>query len=729
MNHFKTSHFSEIVIYVFLALALFMGLFMSGGLFYEGCVFMLAALVLGAFCNIVWGMPIKVSEAAVALVVLVLSLISQIYTKTDVQNSFHETLKLVLLIMAFFSAKGLKKAEMIHIILFGMAFTTAFFGLVAYCAKWVSGEYVLVENVLRLQSFFKYSNTTACFLACGYYSAISLIFSFRQSYLRKPIVYYWVKVASGIILLATYLTFSKAVLPMFLLVGTLFYWKDAEKLSLFIWQNLIILPFAGVILLVSCKMTGIVLFILIVTAFLLSGLAQVMENMDKLKCIWISCMIFAIFGVLLYIIFRPGILSTAFQRLSYSYDALTLIFKHPFFGFGAGSWRFLQYTVRSSAYEVGYLHNGWLELTIENGWILSLLLFGVTVLYISTGIRRKSDSFCPALILLAAHAVFDIDLSFGVMTTFWGILLSAVSNEIDRNQSTEISGGRFFLNGGIKLAAALIGVGCVYYGSAELAFTKSFEKAYISGSHEQAYEIALRYEKTFPRYAVPPYWLASLLQEQGADEKDVRYYLEQAAMLSPYDTEKYERYMLFAVTKENLDSLCEAYIKRAPRRMETYDYIRNFLYYAMSEKVLSKEECREKQEYYYRVYCKNNCITTPILYIRGDSNTEFSTFTEVDETMYVPIRKVFETLGFTVVYDIKTKSIYIFDEDNSYRLYVGKTSAEYDERTYKLKRQIKNIDGTAMISIEDLEDLTDFVLKETEDGLFISRSKQNFPDG
>ena len=64
---------------------------------------------------------------------------------------------------------------------------------------------------LRMQSFTKYANVTAVVLGCGYFASLSP----SDAYHGKALTY-----ASSSLLIAMYLTISKAAIPLFLIIGT-----------------------------------------------------------------------------------------------------------------------------------------------------------------------------------------------------------------------------------------------------------------------------------------------------------------------------------------------------------------------------------------------------------------------------------------------------------------------------------------------------------------------------
>lgn len=112
--------------------------------------------------------------------------------------------------------------------------------------------------------------------------------------------------------------------------------------------------------------------------------------------------------------------STFVGRLLYFYDALPIILKNPF-GTGYLGFYYLQQSIQTGLYSVRYIHNDFLQLMLDIGWIPS-------VMFIAAAIRsffKKGASLQKRLILLVmtAHCMFDFDLQF-IAVYFICILLT-----------------------------------------------------------------------------------------------------------------------------------------------------------------------------------------------------------------------------------------------------------------------------------------------------------------
>lgn len=683
------------------ASALLLSLAASGGIFYTGC---LAPLALLGLCLVFRLFTPACTELPVLIFCVNCVLASLNRSSVGVQDSFHESFKLLLLISAFCAVRAVQQKNFISILLFSTAVLAAVGGLLAYGGLPLA-EFVLTDGgVLRLQSFFKYANTAACFLGCGYYAALSLV-----EKAETPGRVRLITVGAGAVLLALYLTASKAVIPLFWVIGTVAWRKNGARLAFFIKQSFAVLPFAAVTLFLGTKGQTPLLLLPILAALAASLAVSTKTNgLRTLRTVWLSCAGIGVIGGLALLFVRPNVFATAFQRVSYSVDALPLLGKHVLFGCGAGAWRYLQYSVRSQAYDVGYLHNGPLEIAIENG----LLLFGILtvglIVCVTRALRQKNTELLPTVALLVIHSFFDIDLSFGCMMIVCGLCVGSLAapteEELPLRPSPLLKGGLFLLlSAGMLLPS--------FFGYRERTLTASFEEVYRSGSREQALSAAQDLESAFPRFAEPVYYEASIRRSMGTSDEEVTRLLERAAALAPYDTTKYEAYMVYAVNAENLDTLCEAYLRRAPRRRKTYDYIRDFLYYAEQNGVLSDEQLAAKQKHYHELYRAAYSITTPIIRLQNAGYNEFVSVTLIGETEYLPLRRVLEVYGFLVSYAPNEQRIEAERDGESLVMYIGQTKAVRDGKELALSHGVVDRDGVALMAVEDMERLLGIVFE------------------
>ena len=101
--------------------------------------------------------------------------------------------------------------------------------------------------------------------------------------------------------------------------------------------------------------------------------------------------------------------STFVGRILYFYDALPVILHHPF-GLGYEGYYYLQTSFQSGVYSVRYIHNDFLQLMLDVGFIPAIALIAA----ILHAFFKKGTSLRKRLLLfvISAHSCFDFDLQF-----------------------------------------------------------------------------------------------------------------------------------------------------------------------------------------------------------------------------------------------------------------------------------------------------------------------------
>jgi len=108
---------------------------------------------------------------------------------------------------------------------------------------------------------------------------------------------------------------------------------------------------------------------------------------------------------------------TFLVRLLYYRDAMPAILTHPF-GIGYMGYPAIEGTIQTGRYSVTYIHNGFLQLLLEIGWIPAVLL--AFVLLRSLISRKTALSRRLLLLAVLAHCMLDFDLQFAA---FWILML------------------------------------------------------------------------------------------------------------------------------------------------------------------------------------------------------------------------------------------------------------------------------------------------------------------
>lgn len=129
--------------------------------------------------------------------------------------------------------------------------------------------------------------------------------------------------------------------------------------------------------------------------------------------------------------------STFVGRLLYYADAFPVILKHPF-GLGYMGYYYIQQSIQTGVYSVMFIHNDFLQLLLDVGWIPCLLF----VVGIIKSFFRKGNSAGKRIILLTIflHCLFDFDLQF--ISMFFILLLFLDYND---GKQLELKKGAVFV--------------------------------------------------------------------------------------------------------------------------------------------------------------------------------------------------------------------------------------------------------------------------------------------
>lgn len=101
--------------------------------------------------------------------------------------------------------------------------------------------------------------------------------------------------------------------------------------------------------------------------------------------------------------------STFVGRLLYAYDALPVILRHPF-GMGYMGYYFVQQSIQTGVYGIMYIHNDFLQILMDVGWIPCLVLLAAIVRSVLS--KTLSARYKLVLLTMAAHSCFDFDLQY-----------------------------------------------------------------------------------------------------------------------------------------------------------------------------------------------------------------------------------------------------------------------------------------------------------------------------
>ena len=111
--------------------------------------------------------------------------------------------------------------------------------------------------------------------------------------------------------------------------------------------------------------------------------------------------------------------STFLGRLLYWQDSLKLLIKYPF-GMGYLGYYYAQQSIQSGVYSVMYLHNDWLQLLLDIGWVPAGIFIGVVISWFLKKENPAADKIVVGALCL--HSFFDFNFQY-VSVFFLLILL------------------------------------------------------------------------------------------------------------------------------------------------------------------------------------------------------------------------------------------------------------------------------------------------------------------
>lgn len=242
---------------------------------------------------------------------------------------------------------------------------------------------------------------------------------------------------------------------LFLLIAELLLLDKKKK-----WKEIIMISIIMFGLLMTGSRTVFVLAVLSNLAFVIC------HKNKKIRYLGISIIIIAIVGIAVYaFLFHKGDAITRLLRISltestfvgrilYFKDALPLILRNPL-GLGYTGHYYLQQSIQTGLYSVRFIHNDFLQILLDVGWIPGILF----VVAIVKSLMNPNGNWHRKLILvvMCLHSCFDFNLQFVAM--FCLIILFL---DYDMGKKKIIRKQIGYLNGGAVILACM----CIYMGSA-----------------------------------------------------------------------------------------------------------------------------------------------------------------------------------------------------------------------------------------------------------------------
>ena len=557
----------EKIPYLLIGLACFTCTMFSGGLGWQDCII---PLLLLNVCIVMLNGHRKNSFTIPLMFLVLLCGISIFISKGNPQTSIYEACKFLCFIASASAGYLLKDDKRILKIFFISTLVVAVLGLFACCGIIKFDEFVFKDgSIVRLQSAIKYANVTACVLGCGYIAFLELFLA------EKKRVYLY---AGSCILIAMYFTFSKACIPIFLITCTFYVYNNKNLSKILIIHNMVAIALLGVMLFAIPKHMNLLMCVLIPIGVIISG--KVDKNYDKGFAIWTILLSVLAVAAITVIILYPSLLKTFTIRIQYMKDALMLIKENPALGCGFGSWRVMQYGVQTEQYNVTYLHNGILQMVVENGIIFTLSFLALITYAIFAAVKSKKYYFIAITLIIVIHSLIDCDLSFGSVLIMLGLTIGSMLPDRKNIRALGKIVNCMFI--------ALLCISNVYM-ITEYAIRYSFERSYMENDYSVATSELDKLVMLCPLDAQLKVTEAAIEEKTTNNTVKILRKLEKAVKLSPYDPEIFEDYMDYNMDKKIIEDLCMRYIEMAPKQERTYAFLKQYIIKAKNKELVSKE--------------------------------------------------------------------------------------------------------------------------------------------
>ena len=330
-----------------------------------------------------------------------------------------------------------KKLEIVTVI----PYSAAVMGILSYVLSFIPvlSNWFLVAS--RLGGFFQYPNTFACFCLIGI--AISFL---KEKITPKD----WI--VSVVLIGIIFLTGSRTVFVLLVVVSTLIFIKIGKQYRISL----------------VCIIAGAVVASLIIVL-----LTDSVQTVGRFLTISLES-------------------STLLGRLLYYKDALPVILKNPF-GLGYYGYYFSQGSFQTGVYSVAFVHNEFLQMLLDIGWIPTSLFFFIAGKSLFS--KKNGTTEKLMLFIILSHSLFDFDLQF--ICVFFVLILAL---DFDIVTVMKVSVTREFL-ACILVSVSLI---CTYFGAVNAFFLlgkyETVEKIY--GKDTQTQIVLMTQEKNYENIKV-----------------------------------------------------------------------------------------------------------------------------------------------------------------------------------------------------------------------------------
>ncbi len=277
----------------------------------------------------------------------------------------------------------------------------------------------------------------------------------------------------------------------------------------------------------------------------------------KAKAVMLLVLLFSIVAILLLmLLLRDNAIvsrylnmdlgaSTFVGRILYVIDALPLVLKYPF-GLGYMGYYYIQNSIQSGLYYVTFVHNDFLQLFLDIGWIPALLFWGMIVKFFF----KKDVSLTRKLIVatFCVHTFFDFNLQY--MAMFFLFLLLMYTKD-GKEKVYEIAGWKRVVPALVLVVSAYMGIALIlaHYKQMDVSYAmypyntrnnlNRMEEAELAKANEIAEQILKQNEAYYAPYSVK----AQYAYSQG-DFTETIYNKHEAFERNPFRYAEYKEYCL-----------------------------------------------------------------------------------------------------------------------------------------------------------------------------------------
>ncbi len=251
--------------------------------------------------------------------------------------------------------------------------------------------------------------------------------------------------------------------------------------------------------------------------------------------------------------------STLIGRVIYVLDGLKLIWKHPF-GLGYLGYFYREPEIQTALYSVRFVHNDFLQLVLDFGWLPCILMIALFV----RNIASRNNSFANRLILAVwgFHLLLDFDLEF---VSMWYLLLLFVNcsyGEREKSLSDGMRRGMGAASIAVSVIALYLGAGMIprYLGRADISsallpfYTESNTEFLSKETDIEKAEMLAHRIRRQNSYVPEVYDVLALAAYAEGDYEAMSEYKKHSLHLQKYNLEAYEKYLMLLSQAISIES-------------------------------------------------------------------------------------------------------------------------------------------------------------------------------